>query len=113
MVPLLPVTEASGGLQVVPNSHQPAEKEQFKKSHAHMRSSGDWCPCDDDDLKKQALLLQAEPGDLILWDARTVHGGLVGSGKGEGSKEEARDLTRLSVTVSMTPRKWASDFVLQ
>ena len=27
-----------------------------------------------------AQLLEAMPGDLILWDSRTVHGGLVGAG---------------------------------
>jgi hypothetical protein len=31
----------------------------------------------------------------------------------EQSCEEPPELSRLSVTVSMTPRSWASDFVLQ
>eukprot|EP00930_Biecheleria_cincta_P089874 TRINITY_DN79205_c0_g1_i1.p1 TRINITY_DN79205_c0_g1~~TRINITY_DN79205_c0_g1_i1.p1 ORF type:complete len:331 (-),score=43.23 TRINITY_DN79205_c0_g1_i1:43-1035(-) len=108
MVPLLPVSDASGGLQVVPDSHLDEAKAEFKRTHPHMRSSGDWCPCDDEDLKQRALLLHAMPGDLILWDARTVHGGRVGSGK-TGQTE----LARLSVAVAMTPRSWASDFVLE
>eukprot|EP00415_Alexandrium_ostenfeldii_P000961 UN0961 len=114
MVPLLPVTDGSGGLQVVPGSHLDEAKAEFKQAHPHMRSSGDWCPCDDEDLKQRALLLHALPGDLVLWDSRTVHGGLVGTGKGDRSGEAlAAELARLSVTVSMTPRSRASDFVLE
>lgn len=52
----------------------------------------------------------AEPGDLILWDSRTIHGGKVGTGDcshlGEG------DLARLSFTVCMTPKSWADKDVL-
>jgi len=109
MVPLIPVTDASGGLQVVPDSNLDAAKEEFKRAHPHMRNSGDYCPCDDNDLKRQAILLRAEPGDLILWDARTVHGGMVGTGQ----CDDLTELARLSVTVSMTPRSWANEFVMQ
>lgn len=111
MVPLVPVSEASGGLRVVPDSNLDAMKAKFRDTHLHMRTSGDWCPCDDDDLKQQALLLLAEPGDLILWDSRTVHGGFVGSWNCEQSGPA--ELARLAVTVSMTPRSWASDLVLE
>lgn len=111
MVPLVSVTEASGGLQVVPDSNLDVAKDGFKRAHPHMRNSGDWCPCDDDDLKQQALLLHAEPGNLVLWDSRTVHGGLVGTGKCK--QRGPTELARLSVTVSMTPRSWASDLVQQ
>mmetsp|Transcript_117839 Transcript_117839/g.293895 ORF Transcript_117839/g.293895 Transcript_117839/m.293895 type:complete len:327 (-) Transcript_117839:109-1089(-) len=113
MVPLLPVTDTSGGLQVVPDSHLDEAKADFKQTHLHMRSSGDWCPCDDEDLRQRALLLHAAPGDLVLWDSRTVHGGLVGTGKCDQSSEGPAELARLSVTVSMTPRSWASDIVLE
>jgi hypothetical protein len=113
MVPLLPVCDASGGLRVVPDSHLDDAKAEFKLTHLHMRSSGDWCPCDDDDLKQKAILLHAAPGDLVLWDARTVHGGIVGTGKGDHRTEDPAELARLSVTVSMTPRAWASHRVLK
>eukprot|EP00419_Tripos_fusus_P053136 CAMPEP_0172809424 /NCGR_PEP_ID=MMETSP1075-20121228/8221_1 /TAXON_ID=2916 /ORGANISM="Ceratium fusus, Strain PA161109" /LENGTH=335 /DNA_ID=CAMNT_0013648637 /DNA_START=38 /DNA_END=1045 /DNA_ORIENTATION=+ len=112
MVPLLPVTDASGGLQVVPDSHLDEAKADFKRTHGNMISSGDWCPCDDDDLQEKALLLHAAPGDLILWDARTVHGGLVGTGICGENNAGSADLARLSVTVSMTPRSFARDLVL-
>jgi len=32
----------------------------------------------------ERLLVEARAGDLILWDSRTVHGGLVGTGKPSG-----------------------------
>jgi len=111
MVPLVQVTEVSGGLQVVPDSHLDEAKEAFKLTHAHMRSSGDWCPCDDDVLRRQALLLLANPGDLVLWDSRTIHGGLVGTGK--SPEGEPADFARLAVTVAMTPREWAGPKVQQ
>merc|ERR1712115_586650 len=98
-----------GGLQVIPDSHLDEAKEAFKLSHMHMRSSGDWCPCDDEDLKEKALLLLAEPGDLILWDSRTIHGGKVGTGNCQ--RNEPIDLARLAVTVAMTPRAWAGSQV--
>jgi hypothetical protein len=111
MVPLVRVDEVSGGLQVVPDSHLDKSKEAFKLTHAHMRSSGDWCPCDDDALRQQALLLLAQPGDLILWDGRTIHGGLVGTG--DYQQGGPVELARLAVTVAMTPRAWAGLLVQQ
>merc|ERR1711924_288433 len=109
MVPLLPVNDASGGLQVVPDSNLDDAKADFKRAHSHMRNSGDWCPCDDSDLKQKAILLHASPGDLILWDARTVHGGLVGN----GNSDSTAALERMAVAVSMTPRAMAGPLVLQ
>lgn len=109
MVPLLPVDAISGGLQVVPGSHLDEPKEAFRKTHQHLKGKGDWCPCDDDDLRAQAILLHAEPGDLIIWDSRLVHGGLVGNGKGVSNETE---LARLAQTVAMVPRGRASSLVL-
>ena len=56
-------------------------------------------------------LVQAEPGDLILWDSRTIHGGVVGSGD-MSHLEGAGDLSRLSFTICMTPKEWASRDIL-
>jgi len=81
MMPLLPVTEETGGLQVVPMSHLDENKIEFKKRYPSMKGIGDWCPLDTDDpLYQDALLIKASPGDLILWDSRTIHGGKVGTG---------------------------------
>jgi len=106
MVPLLPVTEITGGLQVVPLSHTPEAKEALKQEFPRLKGKGDWCPLNRDD--PSAVLLLCEPGDLILWDSRTVHGGLVGTGEAPAVETSAAGLARLSITVSMTPRAWAS-----
>lgn len=105
MVPLQDVTEATGGLEVVPGSHLPEAKERFKKNHMHCKQSvSDWCvlriksPEDEN-----PLLLKAKAGDLILWDSRLLHGGKVGTG---AMHEEV--LARLTVTVCMTPRSFIS-----
>lgn len=112
MVPLLPVSTASGGLQVIPRSHTEAAKAELKEEFPHLASCGDWCPLMSD--HESAILLLAEPGDLILWDSRTIHGGHVGSGSPcSGCPEEFPELARMSVTVCMVPRSKASAEVLE
>ena len=125
MMPLLPVTEESGGLEVVPLSHLEENKTEFKSRYPSMKGRGDWCPLNDDDpLYRNAVLLTAEPGDLILWDSRTIHGGRVGTGEKNNQSNVGNDqnkervtsevpLVRLSVCVAMTPRSKANDDVLK
>merc|ERR1712187_415728 len=61
----------------------------------------DWLELDDADPRMgTGQLVRAGPGDLILWDSRTVHGGYVGSGA--ECTQEAR-LARLALTVCQTP----------
>lgn len=94
MVPLLAVTKATGGLQVVPDSHKdPFRADWMRRYETHYRDPtdgedprerrGNFCPCDDHPaaIDGTARLLLAEPGDLILWDSRVVHGGKVGNGQ--------------------------------
>lgn len=45
-----------------------------------------------------------------MWDSRTIHGGVVGSG--DMSHLDRGDLARLSFTICMTPKKWAARDVL-
>lgn len=107
MVPLIDVTRKSGGLQVVPDSHMDME---LKSRHRHWNGAGDFCTLfGNDPLQKRATLLLANAGDLILWDSRTVHGGLVGT----GDPISQGKLARLTQTVCMVPRKWATPQVLQ
>lgn len=104
MVPLLPVTKQSGGLEVVPLSHLERAKVLTKRQNSRWKGQGDWCVLDETDPMQHCTeLLLAEAGDLILWDSRTVHGGRVGAGSGE-----VTDLARLSCTVAMSPRTMAS-----
>lgn len=127
MVPLLPVTEETGGLEVVPNSHVGDIKEELKSRYPEWQDwekYGDFCVLGDGDpLKREGgLLLLADPGDLILWDSRTVHGGRVGShpaaaGGGAAPVTDAAagvampQLARLACTVAMTPQRLVWDAV--
>eukprot|EP00929_Paragymnodinium_shiwhaense_P108569 TRINITY_DN7488_c0_g1_i1.p1 TRINITY_DN7488_c0_g1~~TRINITY_DN7488_c0_g1_i1.p1 ORF type:complete len:314 (-),score=46.17 TRINITY_DN7488_c0_g1_i1:314-1255(-) len=113
MMPLIEVSEASGGLQVVPQSHRSENKSELQERYKHWEMRGDWCLLfDNDALQKEARLLLAQPGDLILWDSRTVHGGLVGHGRVEAEPTKpVLDLARMSVTICMTPKSWASEKV--
>merc|ERR550537_744842 len=108
MVPLLAVTAASGGLEVVPRSHGDEAREVLRQ---HYKWAGDWCPLSSGcPLPTRPVLLLAKAGDLILWDSRTVHGGKVGTGEARRGDGEPT-LARLSVAVAMTPREKASDEV--
>mmetsp|Transcript_3006 Transcript_3006/g.6465 ORF Transcript_3006/g.6465 Transcript_3006/m.6465 type:complete len:337 (-) Transcript_3006:47-1057(-) len=115
MVPLLPVTPEVGGLEVVPFSHTPDAKERLKKDFPVLQRLGDWCPIGSRGSHTAgAFLIEANPGDLILWDARTIHGGRVGPGLPWGNDSSftpPTQLARISVTVSMTPRSKASEKV--
>jgi len=81
MVPLLPVTRETGGLEIVPCSHEGPKKEALKERYPGWRRHHDFCVLGKEDplQTQERLLLLAEPGDLILWDSRTVHGGRVGT----------------------------------
>jgi ectoine hydroxylase-related dioxygenase (phytanoyl-CoA dioxygenase family) len=113
MLPLYDVTAEIGGLQVVPKSHILETKEEWKKSNTSPAFFGDFCVLKKTDpWQKQAKLLLAQAGDLIVWDSRTVHGGLVGPGYADNkdADSESRNscLARLSQTICMVPRSKAN-----
>merc|ERR1719356_628353 len=132
MLPLLCVTPGTGGLEVVPGSHSESFRARLQQVYpglAKKRFDDDWCPLrprnSQDakqefyrELERDATLLAAEPGDMILWDSRTIHGGRVPD-KEASLKEIAEaggtieELGRLSCTVAMTPRAFAIPHVLQ
>ena len=137
MVPLRPVTAATGGLAVIPESHTTQVHNALIKRNYFGRD--DWCPLSRGDPFQNpdvCCLLLADPGDLILWDSRTVHGGVVGPGFKASLTASAlvagsacplhenphlaslwqqwqSDFARLSVTVCMTQRNRATDEVLR
>merc|ERR1712151_1172222 len=69
------------------------------------------------ELRRDARLLIADPGDLILWDSRTVHGGRLGSSLEEGAVAAGspmpNELARMSCTVCMTPRAFADEATME
>eukprot|EP01063_Lacrimia_lanifica_P024662 TRINITY_DN32530_c0_g1_i1.p1 TRINITY_DN32530_c0_g1~~TRINITY_DN32530_c0_g1_i1.p1 ORF type:complete len:319 (+),score=93.42 TRINITY_DN32530_c0_g1_i1:58-1014(+) len=111
MVPLLPVRPEVGGLQVVPRSHTDASRARLAAHYP--KYSGDFIPLEPSVCTEGAALLEADPGDLILWDSRLIHGGTVGEGVWAPGSPPPAALARMAVTVAMTPRKWASKATLE
>ena len=103
MVPLYPVTKQVGGLQVVPRSNTDENQEYLANAYKRIAGSDFLELPHKDKFIGTGRLLLCEPGSLILWDSRTIHGGYVG----KGPYPEADRLWRLSMTVTQTPlSKW-------
>lgn len=114
MVPLLDVTDISGGLEVIPLSHTSEIQSHIKEKHPFwQRNFSDWCVIRNqlDKSIPKPKLLKAKAGDLILWDSRLVHGGRVGNGnmklRDEASMASRPELARLAIPICMTPRSFA------
>lgn len=85
MIALLDVTKETGGLSIIPRddaSYKFNSLKAFVKEHPHFKNSdSDFCEVVDQmDARKHAMLPRLHPGDVVLWDSRTVHGGVVGTG---------------------------------
>ena len=99
MVPLYPVTKQVGGLQVVPRTNNDETQEYLTEKYGHMIYE-DWLELPKDDkFIGTGKLLTVDPGCLILWDSRTIHGGYVG----KGPLPDEERLLRLSMTVCHAP----------
>jgi len=104
MIPLLPVNHNVGGLCIVPKTHTNQMQKWMCDRFPDQQGHGDYLSLGDDDhLVKNNMgkLVECEPGDMIIWDSRTVHGGLVGT-PSEEFMAGNDDLARLSFTVCMT-----------
>ena len=83
MIPLYDVVPRVGGLRVVPGSHLGSDAKLVKQSCTHY--SGDWVELNNRAalVEERAVLLEAKAGELIIWDSRLIHGGLVGDSPGK------------------------------
>jgi len=101
MIPLLPVTPQSGGLRIIADTNNDATQEDMRTRYPNLKVASDWVVLRyNDPLTLNPQLIEADPGDLILWDSRTCHGGYVGT----GGKQESNELVRASLTVCMMPK---------
>jgi len=113
MVALYYVTKETGGLEVVPRSNLPEQKERLKEVCPHFKTAGDFCMINfSSPVVNERKLLLAKAGDLILWDSRTIHGGLLGVGK-DPATDTVLQLARMSMTVCMVPKERATSDVLE
>ena len=105
LVNLLPSSPITGGNVVVPGSHKRFEHipEQYSERLARIHPSIDHFrfPNDDPQLADtQPIMAHMEPGDLMLWDSRTIHC----SSHGTGTPDNDTDLLRAASLICMMPR---------
>jgi len=113
MVALYDVTQETGGLEVVPRSNLPEQKVRLKEVCPHFKTAGDFCMIGfTSPVITERKLLLAKAGDLILWDSRTIHGGVIGVGK-DRATDTVPQLCRMSMTVCMVPKERATPDVLE
>ena len=106
MIPLRSVTQNIGGLQVVPRSHKDYVQDIIRRDHPEHAETGDFCKVAPASYKGATVLIEANAGDIILWDSRLIHGGTVGSAEAIKDVGDAQ-LARCAVTVCMVTQAWA------
>jgi ectoine hydroxylase-related dioxygenase (phytanoyl-CoA dioxygenase family) len=119
MMVLKDVNLENGGLMVVPDTNNDETQAYIRREYPYLKDKDeDWGELDIvDPLMEKRLLLEAPAGSLILWDSRTVHGGLVGTGYpkilSDGShdtcEQDPGELARLAFAVCMVPKSFAKD----
>ena len=83
MIPLYPVTHAVGGLEIVQDTaNDECQKILCKENPGIlMFHKADFLPIQPGQTYwEKGKLVKCDPGDMILWDSRTVHGGKLGKG---------------------------------
>eukprot|EP00435_Cladocopium_sp_Y103_P052994 s441_g16.t2 len=92
------------------NSRHPA-KSFANLDHPKARR-GDYMALEEDSWSQQAVGISLNPGDMVLWDGRLVHGSEPAPGLEVGSEvesESAPELLRMAIPVCMVPRHFAQN----
>ena len=108
MILLQDIDPKIGGLEIIPNTaNDKFIDENFGNTNF---GEGDFHPLGKfENIKGKGKLVTGKAGDLILWDSRTIHGGVVGPGyEKENSPLGIDKFGRLAFTICMTPKKLAS-----
>eukprot|EP00439_Symbiodinium_sp_Y106_P018870 s2058_g2.t1 len=117
---LLTITAAdpqqTGGFVCVPGSHLPEAQQELCDllGGPRLRKRGDFLALPEGAaLGTGALGVSLRPGDLLLWDARLLHGSEPAPGVEAEGQEAAQptppELLRVAVPVCMVPRSFAED----
>jgi len=118
MLILQDVDPKIGGFEVIPDTATD-EMQDYIASKYHPGSIGDWVLlghkiANNQLFKGKNKLVKGKAGDLVLWDSRTIHGGIVGPGyeSFEDSKMSIDKFARLAFTVCMAPKSMANSDVI-
>jgi hypothetical protein len=104
---LLPADETTGGLMVIPHSHT-----RFHELVSIWKKSGNnsKIPLYHEILHEgYGLLIHAQPGDLLLWDSRTVHCNTPSFVTPPVNNGEGPALLRMVSYICMTPLAFAEN----
>lgn len=114
LVNLLPTSKEIGGNVIIPESHNffkniPNEYEErlgrLPLDIDHFRF-----PNDDPKLSsKPAVMCHMEPGDMLLWDSRTIHC----SNSGTKLSDDTNNLIRAASLICMMPKYLSDESVLE
>lgn len=135
LVTLERADEKSGGLVVIPGSHQHFLKvceRNAEKPQSYIKNEMpdsninlmDYVRVKDGDdiLSEGAYLVCAEAGDLIVWDSRTVHCNTPALADFDSPRNKVSsvsstfkhwDLIRMAAYICMTPSSWSNEEVLK
>lgn len=107
VIQLSPAGPEDGGLTVYPGSHRVSEEFFDTQTDSATWSAHDHYGFKAEDLEwfrakgLKPVKVCAEPGDLILWDSRTLHYG--------AEPTEASNTIRTVIYAAYTPAKWATE----
>ena len=113
LINLLPTSKEIGGNVVIPKSHNFFKDlpEEYKERVERLPLDIDHFrfPHDDPKLSSEpAVMAHMEPGDMLLWDSRTIHCSSSGSSLPDGTN----DLIRAASLICMMPKKLSSKEIL-
>ena len=114
LVNLLPTSEEIGGNVVIPGSHKFFKDlpEEYRDRLSKLPLEIDHFRFPNDDPKlasNKAVMCHMEPGDMLLWDSRTIHC----SNSGTNLNQETNTLIRAASLICMMPKHLSSEDVLE
>ena len=113
LVNLLPTSKEIGGNVIIPGSHKFFESlpEEYPERLSKLPLDIDHFRFPNDDPKlssKRPVMCHMEPGDMLLWDSRTIHC----SNSGNSIPEGTQNLIRAASLICMMPKEKSNEKVI-
>jgi ectoine hydroxylase-related dioxygenase (phytanoyl-CoA dioxygenase family) len=114
LVNLLPTSREIGGNVIIPGSHKFFENlpNEYEERLSRLPLDIDHFRFPNDDPKlssSKAVMCHMEPGDLLLWDSRTIHC----SNSGSELDQDTTGLIRAASLICMMPKNLSSEDILE